>query len=179
MLKEEKIFGIAAIFETPAQIMTAVTTLREEGVEHMDAMVPFPVHGLDKALGCKFSPVPWITLAGGLTGCTIALLLQWWTAAVDYPLVISGKPLFSLPAFIPVTFELTVLLSAFGAFFGMWVTNKLPQPYHPVFNHTKFERVTDDRFMLLVEAKDPQFDLEKLPARLEELGGTDIELLED
>ena len=179
MLKEEKVFGIAAIFDTPAAIMKAVKALRAEGVERMDALTPFPVHGLDRALGYRFSPVPWITLLGGMTGCAGALLLQWWTSAVDYPLVISGKPLFSLPAFIPVTFELTVLLSAFGAFFGMWIVNGLPRPYHPVFNHAKFERVTDDRFMLVIEARDPKFDLEKLPARLEALGGTDIELLED
>ncbi|RME76604.1 MAG: DUF3341 domain-containing protein [Planctomycetota bacterium] len=179
MLKETRIYGVAAIFDSAAAITKAVEALRADGYARIDALTPFPVHGLEKKLGHRFSLVPWITLAGGLTGCTGALLLQWWTSAVDYPLVISGKPFFSLPAFIPITFELTVLLSAFGAFFGMWAVNCLPRPYHPVFYHSKWERVTDDRFMLLVEARDPKFDLEQLPARLEALGGTDIELLED
>ncbi|GIW72440.1 MAG: hypothetical protein KatS3mg102_1982 [Planctomycetota bacterium] len=179
MLPEQRIHGLAAEFDTPGAIYRAAQALRSEGYQRLDAHTPFPIHGMEKVLGLPPSRVPWICLAGGLFGCAGALLLQWWTSAVDYPWVISGKPLFSLPAFIPITFELTVLFAAFGAFFGMLALNRLPRPHHPVFGYSRWQRVTDDRFLLIVEASDPLFDLEETPRRLEQLGGRHIELLEE
>lgn len=178
MKPEVAIWGLVAEFDTPGQILHAADRLYAEGYRDMDGHTPFPVHGLDQALRQGRSLVPYLVLGGGVTGCLGALLLQWWTSAIDYPLVISGKPLFSLPAFIPVTFELTVLLSAFGAFFGMFLLNKLPRPHHPVFGYKRWAGATDDKFLLSVAATDGRFDLERLPKRLEELGGRYIEMVE-
>jgi mono/diheme cytochrome c family protein len=125
------------------------------------------VHGIDGAMGIRPTILPWIVLVGGLTGCAGALLMQWWMNAFDYPWIVSGKPLWSIPANIPITFELTVLLSAITCFLGMLVLNRLPNPAHPLDHLPRFARVTDDRFFLLIQASDPKFDLEQTKALLE------------
>jgi hypothetical protein len=170
-----KLFGLLAEFETPAAIHHACEQVRDAGYTRWDAHAPFPVHGLDRAMGLTPSKLPFIALVGGLGGAGAAMLLQWYTSTVDYPLVISGKPMFSWPAYVPVTFEFGVLLGALGAVLGMLFLNRLPQLYHPLFHSKKFERVTDDRFFISIEAADPEFDEEKTAQFLKELGATHVE----
>jgi hypothetical protein len=173
-----KMFGVMAEYATPRDLMHATVELREKGWTRMEAYSPFPVHGIDVALGHGGSKIPWIILICGLSGAGGGLLLQWWTSAVAYPIWIAGKPLFSLPAFVPITFELGVLLAAFSALLGMLALNKLPKPYDPVFKHSRFSRVTDDRFFLAIEAKDPLFDVAGAEKALADAGGTYVEVLE-
>jgi hypothetical protein len=174
----EKKFGIIAEFKTPAEILEAANRVRVEGFRDFDVHTPFPVHGLDTAMGVPPSKVPWIVLGGGVTGGSCGLLLQWWCSAVDYPLIIGGKPFFSYQAFVPITFELTILLASFGAVFGMLALNRLPMFYHPVFRSARFRRATDDRFFLSIEAKDPKFDLQRTRQFLEAIGGENVTVLE-
>jgi len=174
----DKIFGILAEFKTPASILDAAGRAYAEGFRQFDCHTPFPVHGLDRAMGLAASKVPWLVLGGGLTGGSCGLLLQWWTSAVSYPLIIGGKPLFSYQAFVPVTFELTILLASFGAVFGMFALNRLPMFYHPIFRAPTFHRATDDRFFLSIEAKDPRFDVARTRQFLEAIGGENITVLE-
>ncbi|MCF7803669.1 MAG: DUF3341 domain-containing protein [Candidatus Marinimicrobia bacterium] len=175
--EKTKIHGIIAEFDGPEELLHAAEKVRDREFVHFDCHSPFPVHGMDEAMGEKRSPLGWIVGIMGLFGGGGALLLQWWTSAVDYPLVISGKPYFSLPAFIPVTFELTILLAAFGAVFGMFALGKIPQLFHPVFFSDRFKKVTDDGFFVSIEAKDPQFDPEGNREFLESIGATYTEVL--
>jgi hypothetical protein len=171
-------FGILAEFATPADVYHACERVRDAGFTKWDAHTPFPVHGLEGAMGLKRSPLPWIVLVMGLTGAGLGFLLQWWVHAVEYPLVISGKPYFAWPAFIPITFEVAILFAALGAVFGMFALNRLPMHYHPLFRSTVFERVTDDAFFISIEAWDPKFDPSTTKALLESLGARHVELLE-
>jgi hypothetical protein len=178
-MAEQRIWGLVAEFENPATLLHAATGLREAGYKRYEVWSPFPVHGMDGAMGLKRSLVPWIVLGGGLTGMTAALLLQWWTGAVDYPVMIGGKPLFSFEFATPVTFELSVLLSAFGAVFGMIGLNKLPQPFHPLDTVPMFRRVTDDALFISIEVRDPNFNLLKSRELLESLGGRHVTVVEE
>jgi hypothetical protein len=151
-------YGLLARFDRPGPLLHACEQVRDAGYRRWDAHTPFPVHGLDRAMGMRPSVLPWIVLVMGLGGAGSAMLLQWWVASVAYPLVISGKPLFSWPAFVPVTFEVGVLCGALGAVFGMLGLNQLPRHHHPLFESTTFERASDDNFFISIEAGDPQFD---------------------
>lgn len=173
----EQTYGLLIEFESPGALIEAAEKVRDEGFQKWDAHTPFPVHGLDQAMGVRATILPWVVLGAGLAGCAGGVWMQWWMNAVDYPLVISGKPLWSLPANIPVIFECTVLLSAMGAFFGMWMLNWLPRWHHPIFNSERFERATSDRFFISIEAADSKFDSEKTPAFAETLGGLSVETL--
>ena len=177
MRAQTKIHGMIAEFDGPEELLHAAEALRDGGFTRFDCHSPFPIHGMDEAMGEKRSPLGWIVGIMGLFGGGGALLLQWWTSAVDYPLVISGKPFFSLPAFIPVTFELTILLAAFGAVFGMFALNRLPRLFHPVFFSDRFGKVTDDGFFASIEADDPQFDTEKTREFFQSHGATYTEVL--
>ena len=177
-MAETKIYGMLAEFDTPQVLYTACEQVRDEGFKHWDALTPFPVHGLDKAMGLKASKLPWIVLAMALTGCACGFALQWWTMVIDYPSIIAGKPLFSWPAYIPVTFELTILFGSFGAVFGMFGLNRLPTLNHPLFSSERFKRVTDDKFFIAIEARDPRYDKRKTKKLLKKLGATHIELVE-
>jgi hypothetical protein len=168
-----------AEYETTADVMHAAEKVRDAGYEKWDVHTPFPVHGMDRAMGLRDSSVGWIVLVMGLTGCLSAFLLMWWTNGVDYPIVIGGKPGYSLPSMIPVMFELTILLSAFGAVFGMFGLNQLPKHHHPVFYSERFERSSDDRFFISIEASDTAFDLEDTRARLEGTHPAHIELIQE
>ena len=168
-----------AEYDSPSEIMHAAEAVRDAGYKRWDTHTPFPVHGMDGALGLKDSAVGWIVLAMGLTGCTTAFLLMWWTNGIDYPIIIGGKPGYSLPAMIPVMFELTILLSAFGAVFGMLGINQLPKHHHPVFYSERFERCSDDKFFISIEAADEQFDLEETRSLLEGTHPTHIELIQE
>lgn len=176
---QESCFGVLAEFDSAAAIYHACEGVRDQGFSRWDAHTPFPVHGLDEAMGLKRSVLPYIVLVLGLSGVGAAMLLQWWTSAVDYPLVISGKPLFSWPAFVPITFEVAVLFGALGAVLGLFHLCRLPQLYHPAFRSKTFERVSDDRFFVSIEATDPLFDQTQTPELLKKLGATSVELLED
>ena len=155
---EKKVHGIVAEYTSVDTLLDACRRVRDAGYEKTDAFTPFPVHGIDKALGIKPTVLPWIVLGAGLTGTVTALTMQIWMNAIDYPYIISGKPYISLPAFMPVAFELTVLFASFGAFFGMWALNGLPRFSNPIFTDPRFDRVTDDRFFLYIDAKDERFD---------------------
>ncbi|MCS6857668.1 MAG: DUF3341 domain-containing protein [Sandaracinaceae bacterium] len=168
-----------AEFETPAQVLKAAERVRDAGYRKWDVHTPFPIHGMDRAMGLPDSRLGWIVLACGLTGCFFALGLIWWANGVDYPLIIGGKAPFSLPSSVPVMFELTVLFSAFGAVLGMLGLNRLPMHHHPLFQSERFERATDDRFFISIEASDEKFDIEETRAFLESLSPSHIELIEE
>lgn len=162
--------GVLAEFETPADLVRAADRVREAGYRRWDAHTPFPIHGLDRAMGIKDTALGWIVLGGGIFGCLLGLWMQWWTNAVDYPFIISGKPLWSLPANIPIIFELTILFSALSAFFGMLILNGLPKHHHWAFSEDRFSRVTSDRYFISIEASDSNFDIEESRALLESAG---------
>jgi hypothetical protein len=178
-MAENRIYGAVAEFSSPDALIASARSLREKGYRKMDAYSPCPVHGIDEALGLRRSPLGYLVLGGGLAGLAAALLLQWWTGAVDYPLLIGGKPLFAFEFSIPITFELTVLVAAFAAVGGMLALNGLPRFHHPLFEHERFRKVTDDRFFLAVEASDPIFDAVATPALMRSLGAEDAALVEE
>ena len=171
-------YGVLARFAGPRELVHACERIRDLGFKRWDAHTPFPVHGLDRAMGLRDSRLPWIVLVLGLSGAGAAMLLQWWVHTQAYPLVISGKPLFGLPAAIPITFELTILVSAITAFLCMFAFNRLPQLYHPTFRSERFRRVTNDRFFITIESTDPRFDVERTEALLRSAGAKHIEWLE-
>ena len=176
----DQVYGLLAEFPNPGALLHAAEATREEGYRHFDAHSPFPIHGMDEAMGLgNAAGVGVSTFLGGVTGFATAYLLQWWTAAVDYPLNISGKPFFAVEPSVPIMFELTVLFAAFGAVAGMLALNGLPRPYNPLFYSDRFEGVTDDRFFLHVAASDEQFDSEETAALLRRIGATHIELVQD
>jgi hypothetical protein len=171
-------YGILAEFATAADLYHACERVRDSGFTKWDAHAPFPVHGLDKAMGLKRSPLPWIVLAMGLSGAGLGFLLQVWVHSSAYPLVISGKPYFAWPAFIPITFEVGVLFAALAAVLGMLGLNRLPMHHHPLFRSKVFERVTDDAFFISIESWDPRFDASGTRKLMESLGARNVELLE-
>ena len=173
-----KTFGLLAEYNTPGELYHACEQVRDEGFSKWDAHSPFPVHGLDGAMGLKPSIMPWICLVGGLTGAIGGFLMQTWISVDAYAIIYSGKPFWSWQAFIPVTFECGVLLASFGAVFGMFHVNRLPTFYHPVFHSERFKAVTDDKFFISVEAADPQYNEESTRALLESTGASHVEVLE-
>lgn len=174
-----KLWGVLAQYENPAVLYHACEKVRDEGYQSWDACTPFPVHGLEKAMGVKPSVLPWIVLVVGIGGSLFMLGFQIYAMKYLYPFIVGGKPLLSIPAFVPVWYEITVLSSCVTAFFGNWILNGLPRPHHPAFNSKAFERVTDDKFFIMIESKDGKFDREKTKALLHSTGATLVEELED
>ena len=174
-----KLWGLLAQFASPHDLVRAAERVREAGYTKWDAHTPFPVHGLDSAMGIRPTRLPYLVLCAGIAGAASGLLMQWWMNAVDYPIIISGKPFNSLPADIPVTFELTVLLAALTAFLGMLIANALPRFHHPLFSTAAFRRVTTDAFFLAIEAKDPRFDRAATERLLVEARATRVLAVED
>jgi hypothetical protein len=170
-------YGVVAEFATPEALLEAARIARGQGYRKLDSYTPFPVHGLDEALGLRRSNLGWIVLGMGLTGATAAVLLQWWTGAVDYPLVIGGKPLFAVEFSMPIIFELAVLFAAIGAVVGMFALNGLPRFHHPVFQHSRIRSATDDGFLLAVENDAKDFDPESAAALLRAAGGSHVEVI--
>lgn len=171
-------FGIVAEFESPNSLLKAAKAVKEKGYINFDAHSPFPIHGMDDAMGLGQSPLGWIVFFGGLTGATLGMVLQWWTSAVDYPLIISNKPFFSFQAFIPVTFELMILFSAFSTVFGMFFLNSLPTLYHGTFNAPGFCDATSHRFFISVEGTDPNYDEKQTKSFLESIGALNVSVVE-
>ena len=173
------LYGYLVEFDKVDELLSAATVVRDAGYTRWDAHTPFVIHGLDAAMGVKKTILPYIVFLAGLTGTAAGILLQWWTNAVDYPYLISGKPLFSLPANIPVAFETTILFAAISALVGMLALNGLPQLYHPLFRSRTFKRVTDDRFFISIEVEDPIFDPTATSELLESVSGQPVERIED
>jgi Protein of unknown function (DUF3341) len=163
------IYGVMGEFETAKQLIEAAERTREAGYRRIDAYAPFPVEGLSEALGLRRSWVPFVTLVGGLLGGLGGFAFQYWVNVYSYPMNIGGRPLNSWPAFIPVTFELTILGASTFAVFGMLAMNKLPQPHHPVFNVPRFTHASTDRFFLCIEARDKKFHLAETARFLQSL----------
>ncbi|NLS95451.1 MAG: DUF3341 domain-containing protein [Planctomycetaceae bacterium] len=167
---ETRVAAVLGRFDTAAGLKAAAEKVRDEGYRKWDSHSPFPVHGIERAMGIRPTILPLLVFGAGLTGAIVAMFLQWWTNAVDYPFLISGKPFFSVPANIPVAFELIILFSALTAFGGALILNQLPQFHHPVFASEAFRRATSDGFFISIEAGDPKFDERKTAAFLESIG---------
>jgi Protein of unknown function (DUF3341) len=166
MTQATRLYGLMAEFEEPTSLVHAARRAHEEGYRKMDGYSPFPIEELTDAIGFHHTKLPLIVLIGGIVGCLGGFALCYWVSVIAYPLNIGGRPLNSWPAFIPVTFECTILLAALAAVFGMLALNGLPQPYHPVFNVPSFDQASRNRFFLCIESADPKF------------GGTTREFLE-
>ena len=171
---DKKIYGLMAEFDTPTELVDAARQVREAGYKKTDAFSPFPLHEIDEALGIRRSILPFLVFGGGVVGLIAGLGLEFFTHVIEYPIIVGGRPHFSLPAFIPPAYELTILFSAFTAVFGMLFLNGLPAPYHPVFNVPRFALATREKFFLIIESDDPQYDYEKTRSFMESLDGQEV-----
>jgi Protein of unknown function (DUF3341) len=177
-LGDDKIYGVIGEFSEPDDLVEAGRKIRQMGYTKLDAMSPFPVHGIDDAIGVPRSKLGWIVISFSALGGLTALLLIWYVGVISYPLVIGGKPLFDFSYSIPVTFELTVLCTAFATFFGMFLVNGLPRLYHPSMRYRSAHRASDDRFLLVIEADDPQFEPQRSAEHLRSVGAAEVEVVE-
>jgi hypothetical protein len=169
-----RIWGLLAEFEGPSALLAAAAGMRDAGYRRIDGHTPYPVEGLPEALGLPPTRLPFLVLLGGLAGGTGAYFMQWYSMTIDYPFNVGGRPLHSWPMFVPITFELTVLLAGLTAVIGMLVLNGLPMPYHPLFNVPRFALATRDRFFLSVDRRDPRFDRAATARLLRELGAREV-----
>jgi hypothetical protein len=174
----EQTYGLIATFDRAADLYHAAEKVRDAGYRHWDCITPFPVHGLDKAMGLRRSIVPRISLVGGITGFCTGMTLIWFADAYANRLVVGGKPFFSPLFAFPVSYELTILFTAFATIIGMFVLNGLPMHYHPVLKYDQIVRGLDDTFFIVIEARDPRFNLGNTKALLEKSGGKNIQELE-
>jgi len=179
MVPRSAIYGLLAEFDDPTSLVVAADRARENGYVCMDAYSPFPIEELHHAIGMHHTRLPLIVLIGGLVGCFGGFGLQYWVSAVAYPINVGGKPFDSWPAFIPVTFECTILVAALACVLGMLALNGLPQPYHPVFNVPRFALASRNRFFLWIEARDPRFHLEDTRRFLETLNPREVTTVAD
>ena len=171
-------YGLIATFDKVPDVYHAAEQVRDAGYKYWDCITPLPIHGLDKAMGLKRSIVPRISLAGGITGFCTGMTMIWWTGGVDYRLIVGGKPLFSPMFAFPISYELTILFTAFATIGGMFFLNGLPMHYHPVLKYEKIRRGMDDQMFIVIEARDPRFNLANTKALLEKAGGKDIKEIE-
>ena len=175
----QKPYGLLAEFETSAEIKQAAKKVRDAGVKHWDVFTPFPIHGMDDAMGLRDSRVGWFTFVGGVTGFCTGMLMIWFMNGFDYALAVGGKPLFSPVFAFPVSYELTILFGAIGSLIGMLIVNRLPRWHHPMFNSGRFARVTHDRFFILIECRDPGYEETRSRQLLEAAGGRNIEMVKE
>lgn len=171
-------YGVLAVFDTPPALFHAAEMVRDAGYKCWDCITPCPLHGLDHAMGLRRSKVPRISFIGGLIGMTTGMSLIWFANAYAYPLIVGGKPFFSPMFAFPVSYELTILFTAFATIGGMFIVNGLPMHYHPVLKSDHIVRALDDKFLVVIEAKDPRFNMAATKALLEKAGGRDITELE-
>jgi hypothetical protein len=170
-----ELYGVLAEFDTPGELVEASRKVNDAGYTDFDCYSPFPVHGIDTAMGVKRTILPLLVFGGGFTGAIGGLALQWYCNAHAWTWNISGKPTWSIPANIPIAYECAILLAVFASFFGMWGLNRLPQVWHPLFRQDKFARVTDDSFFIGIEARDRRFDPEKTKQLLVDAGAIAVE----
>jgi hypothetical protein len=170
---------LIAQFDSTAGVVHAAEKVRDAGYTKWDTHTPFPIHGMDRAMGMSDSRLGWIVLGAALTGLTGAFTMMYWMNGIDYRIVVGGKPPEALPSMVPVMFELTILLSAFGAVLGMFHLNGLPRHNHPIFESDRFKSASDDKFFLSIEAEDPKFNLQKTRALLESAHATFVEVIEE
>jgi len=174
-----KPYGMIAEFRTSAATLHAAEKVRDAGFRRWDVFTPFPVHGMDHAMGLKNSKVGWFTFLGGVAGYTTGMLMIWWMNAFDYRIVVGGKPMFSPYSAFPPSYELTILFGAFGSLFGMLFLNRLPRLYHPLLKNKRFSLVTHDRFFIVIECDDPKYSEVETRKLFEEAGSNHIEVVED
>jgi hypothetical protein len=174
-----RVYGVIAEFDTPAAAMRAAEAVRDAGYRRWDVFTPYPVHGMDKAMGLKNSRVGWFSFLGGVTGYTTGMVMIWFMNRIDYAIPVGGKPLFSPFSAFPPSYELTILFGAFGALFGMLILNRLPRLHHPLLKHRRFAQVTHDKFYVVIETDDPQYREAETRQLLEATGSRHIELVED
>ena len=172
--KSPKLYGVMAQFDSPSTLVAAARETYAAGYRQINGYSPFPIEELSDAIGFKRTTLPLIVLAGGIIGAVGGFFMQYWMEVIDYPINVGGKPFNSWPAFIPITFECTILAAAIAAVFGMLALNKLPQPYHPVFNAPNFALATRDSFFLVIESKDPKFDHDEAKRFLKTLEARDV-----
>ncbi|MCF7731093.1 MAG: DUF3341 domain-containing protein [Akkermansiaceae bacterium] len=177
----KRVYGYLARFKSASALYKAAENVRDAGFKKWDCYSPYPIHGLDGAMGLKRSILPWFVFFGGMTGTTTAFTLAYTTQVVIFPTVVQGKPanIFTVPAFFPIMFEMTVLFSGFTVLFGLLALIKLPRLNHPLFASNQFHRSTDDGFFIAIEARDPNFSATATRELLEAAGGADIELVEE
>jgi hypothetical protein len=171
---EPPLYGVIAEFEGPNELVHAARKVYEQGYRRINGYSPYPIEELSEAIGFTHTSLPLIVFIGGVFGGLAGFFMQYYIEVIDYPINVGGKPFNSWPAFIPITFECTVLAAAFSAVLGMLILNKLPQPYHPVFNTPNFALATNDRFFLAVEANDPKFDHDKVESLLRSLNALEV-----
>ncbi len=177
----QRVYGLGAEFESAGALMAAAEKIRDQGFQYWDVHSPFPIHGMDGAMGLGKSRLSAAVFVGGLIGFLTGLTLASVPSFVLYPIIVHGKPYDwrTIPAFFPIMFELTVLFSAFTAVFGMFLLNQLPRLHHPVFNWDRFKRFTDDGFLMVIEARDQKFSESRTKALLEEIGGRNVAVIHD
>ena len=168
------LYGLMAEFDNPTDVVEAARATYDAGYRRINAYSPYPIEELAEAIGFHSTRLPLIVLIGGIVGAIVGYGLQYYVAVIDYPLNVGGRPLHSWPSFIPITFEVTILFAALSAVFGMLALNKLPQPYHPVFNAERFALASRDRFFLVIEANDPKFDHDRAMKFLESLNPKEV-----
>ncbi len=177
----KRVYGYLAEFSSASALYKAAEKVRDAGFRKWDCHTPYPVHGLDAAMGLKRSILPWFVFFGGMTGTATAFTLAYVTQVVIYPTAVQAKPVnvFTVPAFFPIMFELTILFAGFTVLFGLLALMKLPRLNHPLFASRQFHRATDDAFFIAIEARDPKFSPEGTRQLLEDIGGKSIELVEE
>ncbi len=175
---DDKVYAVMGEFAEPEDLVEAGRRIRGMGYTKIDAMTPFPVHGIDEAIGIPYSRIGWIALCGAMAGILTAQTLIYYVGAIDYPLIIGGKPLFDFTYSIPPTFELAILFTAIITFLATWGLSGLPRLYHPSMNYRNAHRASDDRFLLVVEANDPKFDAQKTAQDMRSVGANDVEVVE-
>ena len=178
LLREPALAGLLGQFEDVDSVMKAARHCRDAGFMRWDVHTPFPVHGMDEAMGIRPTILPWLVLGAGLTGTMTGLGLQWYANVFEYPFITSGKPLFSPMFAFPISYELTILFTAFATIGGMFFLNGLPMHYHPLLKYEKIRRGMDDQMFIVIEARDPRFNLANTKALLEKAGGKDIKEIE-